>query len=164
MMVLRHFFSGAGIAAAIVAVVIAGCGGKVVVDVPSGGGGTGGTSTASAGGGAGGCPGQTFGCLQFCGSDFFPANAECVGGAWVCPPGTVDPKTCGVSSCCTDDIQCGDFVFVPCVNNVCKQPVPNGCWSDAECSGLGCVGAFVCPCGDFCDQPDQPGFCEGPQP
>ena len=211
-----------GLAIASLAALVA-CGGKVAVDASSGAGGSA-TTTMT---GAGGCDGATFGCLQFCGSDFFPASAACVGGAWQCPPGTVDPSTCpstgcagpapgacdvcsnggwvcnptpecftscpailcgscdgvGVLSqdcacscdsngalacqktaqaCCTVDWDCGDEAFVPCVSGVCKLPVANGCWSSEECNGLSCIGAFVCPCGADCDQPDHPGFCEGP--
>jgi hypothetical protein len=87
-----------------------------------------------------------------------------VDGIWQCPPDTVDPNTCPppVQVCCTVDWQCGDEIFVPCVNGVCKPPIPDACWSDEECNGLACVDAFVCPCDADCTQPDHPGFCEGP--
>lgn len=62
--------------------------------------------------------------------------------------------------CCNADIDCGDEVFVPCVNHVCKLPVPDGCWSDAECPmGQTCQGASVCPCGKLCGLPEVPGKC-----
>lgn len=63
--------------------------------------------------------------------------------------------------CCKEDWDCGDFVYVPCVNGVCKQTVPNQCWTDAECqSGQACAGAFVCPCAADCAGPDTPGTCQ----
>ena len=45
------------------------------------------------------CPGDPPMCADACGSDYFPANAECVGGTWECPPGTVDPKDCPPGTC-----------------------------------------------------------------
>jgi hypothetical protein len=212
-MLSRSFLPGLILGTALVA-----CGGKVVID------GAGGGTTTTGTGGAGGCAGDSFGCAQFCGSDFFPANAECVNGTWQCPAGTVDPKTCGnacggppagacdvcdqgqwfckpdvnclsacpaiacgscngvgvaspecdcecapngtlvctktAPACCTADFQCGDEIFVPCVNGVCKPVVPNGCWSDEQCdNGLFCLGVSVCPCGQVCDEPDHPGVC-----
>jgi hypothetical protein len=166
-MITPRFLPGTLMGAALATAVLAGCGAKVTVDTPSGTGGAGSTSTStsSAGGagGSGGCGGETFGCLQFCGSDFFPAQAACMGGAWVCPPGTVDPATCPKAACCSVDIDCGDELPVPCVNGVCKAPVPNGCWSDAACGPMAtCVGPFVCPCGADCYIADHPGACEGP--
>ncbi|APR81949.1 Hypothetical protein A7982_07298 [Minicystis rosea] len=154
-MVFGSLASRVGIAA-LFAAGMAACGGKVVVDVP-GAGGAGGSSTT---GGAGGCLGSSFGCLQFCGSDFFPANAECVDGTWQCPAGTVDPQTCPKIECCTNDWDCGDESFVPCVSGVCKQPEVTGCWSDAQCGGGICLDVFVCPCGSVCNQPDVPGLCQ----
>ncbi|MFO0757207.1 MAG: hypothetical protein U0359_12000 [Byssovorax sp.] len=189
--------------------------------------GTGGGSSSTSTGAGGGCAGPPVQCAQFCGSDFFPAEASCMGSAWVCPPDTVDPATCpegtcwglalpcekcgdagwecapsesclgnscagvvcaecpagGPSStiigacacacdasgqyscalaggCCNTDMDCGDAVFVPCVNHVCKQPVDGGCWADAECPpDQKCKGATVCPCSADCDVPDQPGTC-----
>ncbi|NUQ75155.1 MAG: hypothetical protein HUU21_16520 [Polyangiaceae bacterium] len=64
--------------------------------------------------------------------------------------------------CCMVDNDCGDFVYVPCVNGVCKSdPLPDGaCWADGQCSGGAfCVGEFVCPCGSDCDMADTPGKC-----
>jgi hypothetical protein len=138
---------------------LAGCGGNVVVDRTGGSGGSGGSSGTAGSGGTAGCGGSSFGCLQFCGSDFYPANSTCQGGAWVCPAGTVDPSTCPVSPCCTQDFDCGDAVFVPCVNGVCKPDASGGCWNSETCNGGLCQGVFVCPCGNFCDQPDTPGTC-----
>jgi hypothetical protein len=207
---------------ALVGLVLAGCGSSVDV----GSGGAGGAGAGAGNGGAGGaCPGSPPLCADDCGSDYFPENADCVGGAWVCPPGTVNPddcppgtcwgpplqcEVCGPSGwecqptpectagcgglvcavcppgggtyyvgacacecdsvgqfgcmlaagCCEVDLDCGDLQYVPCVNNVCKQPVPDKCWSDAECAdGAVCVGASVCPCNTDCDMEDQPGDC-----
>jgi hypothetical protein len=62
--------------------------------------------------------------------------------------------------CCQTDFDCGDFMYVPCVANVCKQPVPGACWKDEECgAGTKCVGANVCPCGAYCAIADTPGKC-----
>jgi hypothetical protein len=63
-------------------------------------------------------------------------------------------------SCCNSDTDCGDESYVPCVNNVCKTPVLDACWTDAECApGQICQGASVCPCGYDCDGVDEPGTC-----
>lgn len=63
--------------------------------------------------------------------------------------------------CCTQDLDCGDFAYVPCVNGVCKQPLPGTCWKDAQCGpDATCVGASVCPCNADCDAPDAPGTCK----
>jgi len=195
--------------------ILVGCSSSVVVD------GTGGASTSSSSGPA--CSGSAVLCADGCGSDYFPAQADCIGGKWVCPPGTVDPADCPAGgcggaplpcevcyanwecnpsaaclqgcpavacstcpsepfsipgcdcgcdasgqfvcakteSCCASDIDCGDESFVPCVNGVCKMPVPDGCWADAECPPAHvCVGASVCPCGADCLQPDKPGVCK----
>lgn len=62
--------------------------------------------------------------------------------------------------CCTNDYDCGDEAFVPCVNGVCKAPVADGCWKSSECPpGKQCVGAMVCPCAAVCDSEDKPGKC-----
>ena len=62
--------------------------------------------------------------------------------------------------CCMQDIDCGDEIYVPCVANMCKQPVPDGCWKDEECPpGTTCQGADVCPCGYDCGMEDTPGTC-----
>ncbi|MCC6897834.1 MAG: hypothetical protein IT377_02605 [Polyangiaceae bacterium] len=62
--------------------------------------------------------------------------------------------------CCTNDYDCGDEAFVPCVNGVCKAPVVSGCWKSSECApGKQCVGATVCPCAAVCDSEDKPGTC-----
>ncbi len=82
-------------------------------------------------------------------------------GACECSCSASGEYSCKLSpSCCNTDMDCGDIAFVPCVEHVCKQPVPNGCWSDAECPvGTTCQGAFVCPCGFDCDAQDTPGMC-----
>ena len=91
-------------------------------------------------------PVQTDTCSCICNGD----------GQFVCkktPPG---------STCCSIDIDCGDRVYAPCVNGVCKQPQPpdGSCWADGHCpSGDTCQGEFVCPCGSDCDTDDKPGVC-----
>ena len=83
---------------------------------------------------------------------FGGCQCACNGGSYTCEL---------AEGCCNSDIDCGDESFVPCVNNVCKQPVDDGCWSDLECSfGQTCVGATVCPCGSFCFLEDMPGACQ----
>lgn len=68
--------------------------------------------------------------------------------------------------CCMVDLDCGDFVYSPCVNGVCKPgPEAGTCWKNQDCpDGQACTGVVVCPCGAVCDQPDKPGVCEGPKP
>jgi hypothetical protein len=57
-------------------------------------------------------------------------------------------------------MDCGDIVYVPCVNGVCKNTVKGQCWKDEECpADLKCIGAQVCPCNALCALPDQPGKC-----
>lgn len=100
------------------------------------------------------------------------ACLDCTGaGSYTPPPGCscqCDPEgrlACAKTpGCCKTSEDCGDLIFTPCVNGVCKTPVGNGqCWVSEECtSGTSCVGASVCPCGASCTDPDTPGFCEGP--
>lgn len=92
-------------------------------------------------------------------------------GAFVCPCGSDchdedQPGTCMAPTpspspaCCTNDLACGDYAYSPCVNGVCKLPVPGACWKNEECpAGQTCVGASVCPCGALCDEMDMPGKC-----
>lgn len=106
---------------------LAACGGKVIVDASTG---TGGTTSS------GGCSGESFSCVQFCGSDFYPSVSECVGGAWICPNGTVDPATCPPSTC-------GDLPPLPC--DVCV----GGAWAcnpgPACLAGCPSVACAACP-------------------
>lgn len=111
----------------------------------------------------------TSACLSTC-PEIACESCPPVGTVFDAPPGCAcDCNATGqlackqVANCCVTDMDCGDFVFVPCVEGVCKTPVGGGqCWSDAECPSGSCLGAFVCPCGFDCNQPDKPGFCEGP--
>jgi hypothetical protein len=82
-------------------------------------------------------------------------------GACECSCDADSQFTCELQpGCCNQDADCGDFAYAPCVNNVCKMPVLDACWSNAECDqGEICVGASVCPCGYDCDAPDTPGHC-----
>lgn len=98
-------------------------------------------------------------------------KGECIG-ACVCPCGyecdcggqlgkCIEPLPPPEPGCCQEDWDCGDIVYVPCVNGVCKQHVPSKCWNDAECGFDGkCVGAFVCPCAADCAAEDKPGTCQ----
>ena len=66
-----------------------------------------------------------------------------------------------MSRCCQKDFDCGDAVYEPCVNGVCKNTVSGACWTSAECrDGETCIGVFVCGCGLLCAQDDAPGRCE----
>lgn len=82
-------------------------------------------------------------------------------GACACSCDAVGQYACELApGCCNEDWDCGDAVYVPCVNHVCKTPVPGGCWSDAECQpSQTCEGESVCPCGVVCGAPDAPGKC-----
>ena len=91
-----------------------------------------------------------------CGMDCYAADQ--LGWCGGPPPPPPPPPPGG---CCKTDYDCGDFVYTPCVNNVCKQPVPGKCWKDTECpKGKKCVGAFVCGCLALCAAPDTPGTCK----
>lgn len=89
------------------------------------------------------------------------AGGQAIFGACECHCTDSGEYTCKLAGgCCNEDLDCGDEVFVPCVNHVCKQPTPTGCWSDAECPpGKTCQGASVCGCGQVCGAPDMPGQC-----
>jgi len=90
-----------------------------------------------------------------------PGGTTVFGGcACACDEASNEYRCNLVPSCCNEDMQCGDESYVPCVEHVCKQPVPGGCWKDEECGmEMICAGAFVCPCGSDCDAPDVPGTC-----
>lgn len=109
--------------------------------------GTGGASGAGGKVAAGGSPGSEAGGASGAGGKIGAGGSPGSGGAN--PPG-----------CCQKDSDCGDLRYVPCVNGVCKDPVPKHCWSNADCVGRGsCTAAFVCRCGLDCDQADTPGIC-----
>ncbi len=82
-------------------------------------------------------------------------------GVWSCTCNAASQLECSLTAgCCNADTDCGDALLVPCIEHVCKQPVPDACWSSVECKpNETCVGATVCPCGALCDGPDQPGTC-----
>ena len=82
-------------------------------------------------------------------------------GACTCSCDAAGQYSCDLTpGCCNQDMDCGDVVYVPCVEHVCKQTVPGACWVDAECPpGQQCIGASVCPCGYDCDGFDEPGQC-----
>jgi hypothetical protein len=96
------------------------------------------------------CP---YGACQ--GASVCPCGADC--DSWDTPGWCASPPE---PYCCTTDFDCGDFMYVPCVSGVCKQPVVGACWKSDECpAGQTCVGASVCPCGALCGAIDQPGKC-----
>jgi hypothetical protein len=105
-----------------------------------------------------------------CWTDADCPGSSCKGGC-ICPCGVI--CACGgvmgwcegppppPPGCCQTDWQCGDYVYTPCVNGVCKQTIPDHCWKDDECpAGQQCAGAFVCPCGAACGQAETPGKCQ----
>lgn len=145
----------------------------------TGGYGTGGTGAMGGSGGGNGCctsdvqcptyeecasnkclPNPGSGCWQDsdCG-----AGTHCVG-ASICscglPPCGDMPGTCqpNSSACCNSDFDCSGNT--ECVDGQCVPFPPfNMCWQDADCSLYPCVGAYVCPCGAPCTQPDHLGTC-----
>jgi hypothetical protein len=153
----------------------------------SGAGGAGGSGGSGGAGGVGGsgtlCPLPPLICEE-CDSSGYTCHpdAACTShcGGMVCatcagaPSGTtvIDGCVCACDAptneyrcelmpgCCNEDVDCGDFVYMPCVNHVCKDAVVGGCWKDVECPGGKCVGAFVCSCGAACESPDVPGTCQ----
>ena len=80
-----------------------------------------------------GCDGSAPMCAAGCGSDWFPENAECLSGVWVCPTGTVNPADCPPGTCWGPPTQA----------EVCG---PEGWECHPESSGVfaTCPG-FVCP-------------------
>ncbi len=64
--------------------------------------------------------------------------------------------------CCETDEECEDAGDV-CAAGRCKAVPPYGaCWSDQDCPAPGileCLGAFVCPCNESCNQNDHAGVC-----
>jgi hypothetical protein len=125
--------------------------------------------TACAGCAAPGCPvdppahGQTCGnCAdpvgQLCTWDLCSTGAAarysgvCNGQTW-----DVQAEPCTSGGCCQDDSQCGSLI---CVNTICKQRAPDGCWRDDNCGpDQICSGATVCPCAADCQYADSPGSC-----
>src|SRR5689334_12533537 len=93
-----------GILASVVIAVVVACGSSVETEqhAAAGVGGstaaTGSTSNGTSSTGSG-CTGSSFPCAAGCGSDYFPENSECVGGAWKCPEGTIDPNDCPPGTC-----------------------------------------------------------------
>lgn len=66
--------------------------------------------------------------------------------------GTGCCANCGAGQVCVDGKDC-----LP----IAK---PGACWTDADCGGLPCVGAFVCPCTADCDAASTPGVCADKDP
>jgi hypothetical protein len=105
----------------------------------AGSGGAGASGSASTAGGAGnstgtsGCSGPEPLCVHGCGSDWLE-QANCVGGTWVCPPDTIDPKDCPSGTCWGPPFPC-------------EQCGPNGweCHPDESCIGPDSCAGFVCP-------------------
>jgi hypothetical protein len=79
-------------------------------------------------------------------------SATCDGSTW-----KLSVEACGGDGCCSGDDDCASMI---CVNNVCKEPIVDGCWRDHECGADAvCSGASVCSCGVECFAPDSPGVC-----
>lgn len=143
---------------------LAACGGSTTID-PGGAGGSG-ASTSTSTSTSTGCPEQPFLCADDCGSDYFPAEAECVGGAWVCPPGTVNPADCPPGTCWGPPLACE-----VCTDAGWACQLEESCV--AGCGGLVCAGcpagpapAVIGACACACDAAGQvscalaPGCCE----
>ncbi len=101
------------------------------------GGGSTTTSTGTSTGTGPACSGSTFSCAESCGSDNFPAEAECKNGQWVCPSGTVNPDSCPPGTCWGLPLPCE-----VCTNGWACEPNPTclgGCPSIvcAECPADG---------------------------
>ncbi len=66
--------------------------------------------------------------------------------------------------CCKADADCkGGFCAGTVGTKVCKTTKglkAGECWTDAQCGGLKCLAAIICPCGAQCIIADKPGKCE----
>jgi hypothetical protein len=125
-----------------------GCGGTATVDGTGGGATSSTTGTGSTS--SGGCAGTAPWCAAGCGSDYFPAQAECLGSEWVCPEGTVNPEDCPPGTCWGLPLPCeicGDSGWECAPTEACV----------GSCGGLACaactgapdaivVGACQCAC------------------
>jgi len=91
------------------------------------------------------------------------APSSTIVGGCACSCDDVGQVGCQMApGCCNVAEDCGDFVYAPCVNNVCKNAAPPGkCWSNEDCLAMGmvCATSAVCPCGETCPQQDQLGDC-----
>ena len=94
-------------------------------------------------------------------------NDQC-DGASGCSPGSKDPNCGGAPGCCGSDQDCGGQST--CIGGsgggkgMCKdssQLTKGQCWSGADCGGVKCLGASICPCGAQCIVADKPGTCDG---
>ncbi|MDC0749329.1 hypothetical protein [Polyangium mundeleinium] len=131
--------------------------GGVAVTATGVGGGTGTGGNGGFGGSLPECnPVKMPVCLYDC-MNSTPAQAQCIGDAWECPPGSSEASTC--PKCCKSALDC--IAMFTCVNEVCKEPLLGGqCWSNADCTEAQvCEGAVVCACGQDCTMPDTPGKC-----
>jgi hypothetical protein len=150
-----------------------------------------GESVERATGGSGGtatCGGTQVQCADTCGSDYFPASADCKNGEWVCPAGTVDPADCPSNSCsgeplacekcgagaweCSPDeactMSCGGIVCRACPVDLPGEVIFDGCTCKCDASGKytcaaipGCCNTDL-DCGDEKLTPCVNGVCKEP--
>jgi len=132
------------------------------------------------------CTGQQVMCLHGCGSDWI-AQAECHGGTWECPAGTVDQSTCPTGACGGPPLpgevcgpggwQCAPTASAlqTCASTMCAEcpttPIgaSNGCQCQCDANGayvcsklpVGCCQADA-DCGDFAYVPCVNGVCTAP--
>jgi hypothetical protein len=140
--------------AALLGGAVAGCGSATLVEDAGGGGGAGASSSSSASatgtGGSGDCSGARVWCAAGCGADYFPAQADCVDGDWVCPEGTIDPADCPDDTCWGLPLPCE--VCGPSGWECAPEPVCIGSCGGllcAECpadGGPAVVGGCACAC------------------
>lgn len=143
-------------------------------------------TTSSSGGAA--CSGAQVQCADGCGSDYFPAGADCKDGAWVCPAGTVDPADCPAGTCwgaalpcetcgengwsCSADVACvgtcGGIVCAECPANQPGEAMIGGCLCSCAANGTyTCAPSPDCctkdiDCGDKKLTPCVNGVCKEP--
>lgn len=108
-------------------------------------------------------PGEFSDCADLACATCVGAPASVIVGGCACACDDLGQYSCAMApGCCNTDLDCGDFVYAPCVNGVCKMAPPTGkCWSNADCVSMGmvCAAPSVCPCGEDCPGTDQLGDC-----
>jgi Mg-chelatase subunit ChlD len=110
------------------------------------------------GGDSGQCPGfDSLTCLLTCDPTSTPAQPICVGGDWVCPPGSIDVNRCTMCDpvphgCCEPD---GTVDDASCINAVWHCPPGATMFGQGSCQPPAvCAPLLPCAVGQYCTWPD----------